>query len=654
MSWGADVAEAFGDALDAELAGALLDSVDDVVDDALASQLDEISGGGGCVVVDVDARDPVFVAAGARLLFARGDTAVRAVADDGVAPPAERFAVRVAAGGVARCGAAAVVVETATRRRCRALDDVLDSFVHCGGRARNPEAAFRDAFARRRKEGLEATAAAAAALGDVAEAAKTDEAVRAAARALRRTVDGPLRDALQSMAPLLALAPGGAAQAAALTSSLDGAAKDLALAAADGSDGAALARCHGAMVQFAAMAALLGPGGDLTRELADFEAAKVAAGTPANRRELADALGAIDGDARLPRLAAALREDPCGDVRPHLSALRDLRPSALSALGGGGAAPPLRGALATHALDLAPPRAPEQLPTIAGALVDGGGAALDAEASRLAEVLVGNDAVVGALEALLAPQGPDRNDGSRLRSALSAGFGYAYSSAGDALALQLGSRRSVLALGANAYPRASPRLRKAYAKRAGDLRRQLRRLKAASGSAALALNTLPLDAVVERLRAQHAGPHGCWVSDVVAAAWRTLRDSGDLYVFELFVDGELAALDVAHETRGGIFYVATRYSTRLDALPAGGFLLALASCGWLARHGAAAWDLGAVDASREMAYKRGLTDDVDKVLALDAHRRARAAAAGPRISPDARVLVPAIRDEDLFRPPPPG
>ena len=62
----------------------------------------------------------------------------------------------------------------------------------------------------------------------------------------------------------------------------------------------------------------------------------------------------------------------------------------------------------------------------------------------------------------------------------------------------------------------------------------------------------------------------------------------------------------------------------------------------------------AVDASREMAYKRGLTDDVDKVLALDAHRRARAAAAGPRISPDARVLVPAIRDEDLFRPPPPG
>ncbi|KAH8056290.1 hypothetical protein JL722_7594 [Aureococcus anophagefferens] len=151
MSWGADVAEAFGDALDAELADALLDSVDDVVDDALASQLDEISGGGGCVVVDVDARDPVFVAAGARLLFARGATAVRAVADDGVAPPAERFAVSVAA--AARCGARAVVVETATRRRCRALADVLDSFVHCGGRARNPEAAFRDAFAAP-KEGL--------------------------------------------------------------------------------------------------------------------------------------------------------------------------------------------------------------------------------------------------------------------------------------------------------------------------------------------------------------------------------------------------------------------------------------------------------------------------------------------------------------------
>ena len=105
MSWGADVAEAFGDALDAELADALLDSVDDVVDDALASQLDEISGGGGCVVVDVDARDPVFVAAGARLLFARGDAAVRAVADDGVAPPAERFAVRVALSKVLRRGA---------------------------------------------------------------------------------------------------------------------------------------------------------------------------------------------------------------------------------------------------------------------------------------------------------------------------------------------------------------------------------------------------------------------------------------------------------------------------------------------------------------------------------------------------------------------
>ncbi|KAH8076802.1 hypothetical protein JL721_828 [Aureococcus anophagefferens] len=526
MSWGADVAEAFGDALDAELADALLDSVDDVVDDALASQLDEISGGGGCVVVDVDARDPVFVAAGARLLFARGDTAVRAVADDGVAPPVERFAVRVAAGGVAR-GARAVVVETATRRRCRALADVLDSFVHCGGRARNPEAAFRDS-------------------------------VRGAKGGPRRRRRGR---------------------------------------------GARRLRGHGR-----AFGARRRP-----RELADFEAAKVAAGTLANRRELADALGAIDGDARLPRLAAALREDPCGYVRPHLSALRDLRPSALSALGGGGAAPPLRGALATHAFDLAPPRVPEQLPTIAGAL------------------------------------GPDRNDGSRLRSALSAGFGYAYSSAGDALALQLGSRRSVLALGANAYPRASPRLRRAYGKRAGDLRRQLRRLEAAGGSAALALNTLPLDAVVERLRAQHAGPHGCWVSDVVAAAWRTLRETGDLYVFELFVDGELAALDVAHETRGGIFYVATRYSTRLDALPAGGFLLALASCGWLARNGAAAWDLGAVDASREMADKRGLTDDVDKVLALDAHRRARAAAAGPRISPDARVLVPAIRDEDPFR-----
>ncbi|KAK7249233.1 hypothetical protein SO694_00046285 [Aureococcus anophagefferens] len=141
MSWGADVAEAFGDALDAELADALLDSVDDVVDDALASQLDEISGGGGCVVVDVDARDPVFV--------------------------------------------------------------------HCGGRARNPEAAFADALALAAKGGPRRRRARAA-LGDVAEAAKTDEAVRAAARALRRTVDGPLRDALQSMAPLLALAPGGA------------------------------------------------------------------------------------------------------------------------------------------------------------------------------------------------------------------------------------------------------------------------------------------------------------------------------------------------------------------------------------------------------------------------------------------------------------
>ena len=54
-----------------------------------------------------------------------------------------------------------------------------------------------------------------------------------------------------------------------------------------------------------------------------------------------------------------------------------------------------------------------------------------------------------------------------------------------------------------------------------------------------------------------------------------------------------------------------------------------------------------------MAYKRGLADDVDRVVALDAFRRARADAAGAPVSvaPEPRALVPDLGPEHHFEPP---
>ena len=54
-----------------------------------------------------------------------------------------------------------------------------------------------------------------------------------------------------------------------------------------------------------------------------------------------------------------------------------------------------------------------------------------------------------------------------------------------------------------------------------------------------------------------------------------------------------------------------------------------------------------------MAYKRALTADVDRAVALDAFRRARAAADGVAPPPPAaRVLAPNLGPGDLFVPPP--
>jgi hypothetical protein len=166
------------------------------------------------------------------------------------------------------------------------------------------------------------------------------------------------------------------------------------------------------------------------------------------------------------------------------------------------------------------------------------------------------------------------------------------------------------------------------------------------------MNTLPIDKVVAALGARHDGALGCWASSKRAVAlYEALREEGKLLVFELWEGESCCALDVAHAAGAGV-YVATRCVDRGSHIGSPGFLLAFATCGWLQRQGAACWDLGAVDASRQMAYKRALAPCVDRVRALDAHRRARdASSVGIDSTP--RVLVAEISEGDLFEAPSP-
>ena len=287
-------------------------------------------------------------------------------------------------------------------------------------------------------------------------------------------------------------------------------------------------------------------------------------------------------------------------------------------------------------------------------------AALDAEATCLAESLVGGDVTVCAHSSMLSNTPNDSSkDAERVQNLLAAGFGYAYGGGnkqGDglvALAAQLGSTRSTIGLQSDSFfPPVPADLRRALKKRRGDLRRQLRRITKANVACSLRLNTLPIDRVVAALGARHDGALGCWASSKRAVAlYETLREEGKLLVFELWEGESCCALDVAHAAGAGV-YVATRCVDRGSHIGSPGFLLAFATCGWLKRQGAACWDLGAVDASRQMAYKRALAPCVDRVRALDAHRRARdAASVGIDSTP--RVLVAEISEGDLFEAPSP-
>ena len=663
--WAQDVATAFSaTAVDAPLAAALRDSVGGAVDDALAASLEAVAGR-ACTVIDPATAREGRVAAGRVLLVAGGHAALF---DDGVSRK-HAHAVLVSRCGVVRCGRAILSVESETRRFARTLDAASDQLMRVGAPPPRP-AAVKDAFQRRVAAGAAPNAAAAAALLDVqtryAAAAST-------AAALRAALDGPLRETMTALQPLLAMAPGGATGFSDLESALSQATDDLSLYAArvdaptdsvEGTGDTATA----AASQMQTMAQLIAPAVApvLTETLTAFEAARASAAAPERRAALAGACeelaACVDGTAHaawaphLLRVATALRN--ASAVAPaDITAIRAIRPEPMLDLLA--PRPPPHGALLGALAAGGSTASPVVARDLSAACVDDL-AALDAEATCLAESLVGGDVTVCAHSSMLGNTPNDSSkDAERVQNLLAAGFGYAYGGGnkqGDglvALAAQLGSTRSTIGLQSDSFfPPVPTDLRRALKKRRGDLRRQLRRATKAGISCSLRLNTLPIDRVVAALGARHDGALGCWASSKRAVAlYETLREEGKLLVFELWEGESCCALDVAHAAGAGV-YVATRCVDRGSHIGSPGFLLAFATCGWLQRQGAACWDLGAVDASRQMAYKRALAPCVDRVRALDAHRRARdAASVGIDSTP--RVLVAEISEGDLFEAPSP-
>ena len=223
--WAQDVATAFSaTAVDGPLAAALRDSVGGAVDDALAASLEAVAGR-ACTVIDPATARDERVAAGRVLLVAGGHAAFF---DDGTSTRKHAHAVLVSRCGVVRCGRAILSVESETRRFARTLDAASDQLMRVGAPPPRP-AAVKDAFQRRVAAGAAPNAAAAAALLDVqtryAAAAST-------AAALRAALDGPLRETMAALQPLLAMAPGGATGFSDLESALSQATDDLSLYAA--------------------------------------------------------------------------------------------------------------------------------------------------------------------------------------------------------------------------------------------------------------------------------------------------------------------------------------------------------------------------------------------------------------------------------------
>ena len=170
------------------------------------------------VIDPATARDE-RVAAGRVLLVAGGRSAIF---DDG-APRGHAHAVLVSPLRRRALWASDPELESETRRFARTLDAASDQLMRVGAPPPRP-AAVKDAFQRRVVAGAAPNAAAAAALLDVqtryAAAAQT-------AAALRAALDGPLRETMTALQPLLAMAPGGATGFSDLESALSQATDDL-------------------------------------------------------------------------------------------------------------------------------------------------------------------------------------------------------------------------------------------------------------------------------------------------------------------------------------------------------------------------------------------------------------------------------------------
>ncbi|CAM9132169.1 unnamed protein product [Choristocarpus tenellus] len=121
---------------------------------------------------------------------------------------------------------------------------------------------------------------------------------------------------------------------------------------------------------------------------------------------------------------------------------------------------------------------------------------------------------------------------------------------------------------------------------------------------------------------------------------------GSFFCFELWLGEEMIAADFGNAV-GGSFYVATRFYDNKYRRLQPGFILALVETEVLRSAGFSIWDLGGIDQSPMMAYKKTLSQTVERPLFLARFQESRACSRASS-SLWAGVVIPEIKERHLL------
>ncbi len=231
------------------------------------------------------------------------------------------------------------------------------------------------------------------------------------------------------------------------------------------------------------------------------------------------------------------------------------------------------------------------------------------------------------------------HNASVIAGLVACGLGYAGSGSGGALVGLHGHSRACLFLSE------APIVHNRLSSRRKDCCRQIRKVARERPNSRLSLrvNSSSLHEAVLKLREHHSESN--WVDSHMEAAWQVLLEQGRFVVYELWEDEHLLAADFCHLVPGGSVYVATRYSDRQKGALSPGFLLALLETRHLQAAGYAIWDLGQTDSNPMMSYKEVVAHVMPRSRHLQRFRKLHPGDPPPVKS---GVLIESVKEADLL------